>query len=121
MRNITLSLDADWKTSLRQAGEQFKKAWKTGEYQGEFIGFATPALLFERLTPRRWELLSAIQAAHNPMRLAELALQLGQDAAAIQADAQVLLDLGLVETDISGAFVCPFDEIRTEFALRRVA
>ena len=121
MRNITLSLDADWKTALRQAGDQFKKAWKTGEYQGELIGFATPALLFESLTPRRWELLSTIQGASNPWEITELARRLGRETKAVQLDAQVLLDLGLIERCSDGTLACPFDEIRAEFALKRVA
>jgi hypothetical protein len=45
MRSVTLTLDNDWKMALHKAGNHFKQAWKTGEYQGEFIGFANPALL----------------------------------------------------------------------------
>jgi predicted transcriptional regulator len=121
MRSITLSLDADWKTTLRQAGEQFKKAWRSGEYQGEFIGFATPALLFDSLTPIRWELLSAIQGTSHPLQIPELVLILGRESEAIQGDIRALLDLGLIERGSDGALDCPFDEIRTEFALKRAA
>lgn len=121
MRYITLSLDADWKAALREAGDQLKKAWKTGEYQGEFIGFATPALLFDWLTPRRWELLSAVQAAATPLEITELARRLGRGTESVHSDAQALLDLGLIEKDTDGALSCPFDEIRAQFALKRVA
>lgn len=121
MRSITLRLDADWKAALRQAGEQFKKAWNSGEYQGEFIGFSTPALLFDALTPRRWETLSLIQATPTPLQTAELAQRLGRESEDIQGDIQALLDLGLIERSDNGALNCPFDEIRTEFALKRAA
>ena len=121
MRSVTLTLDNDWKMALRQAGKQFKQAWKTGEYQGESIGFATPALLFEHMTPMRWDSLSLLQGVREGISLADLAKQTTCVTKAIGIDIQVLKNLGLVEQRDDGKWVCPFDEIRAEFALKKVA
>jgi len=121
MRNVTLTLDNDWKLALRQAGNQFKQAWKTGEYQGEFIGFANPALLFEHMTPMRWEILSLLQGASEATSLTDLTKQTARETKAIGMDIQVLESLGLVEQTEDGKLICPFDEIRADFALKRVA
>jgi predicted transcriptional regulator len=121
MRSITLTLDSDWKTALRQAGNQFKNAWKTGEYQGEYIGFANPALLFEKITPQRWELLSLLQGNQEGMPLIDLATSTGREINVIESDIQALLALGLIEMKEDGKLLCLFEEIRAEFALRRVA
>ena len=121
MRNVTLTLDNDWKMALRQAGNQFKQAWKTGEYQGEFIGFANPALLFEHMTPMRWEILSLLQGVSEGISLADLARQTARETKAISMDIQELDSLGLVKQREDGKLICPFDEIRAEFALKKVA
>ena len=121
MRTMTLTVDNDWKAALRQTGEQFKQAWKTGEYRGESLGFATPALLFDSLTPSRWKILDIMQVTKLPMGLGEIAMRTGQEFEAIEADTQALVDLGLLERLGDGKLLCPFEEIRAEFTLRRVA
>ncbi|MCX7110672.1 MAG: transcriptional regulator [Proteobacteria bacterium] len=121
MRTMTLTVDGDWKTALRQAGEQFQQAWKTGEYRGESIGFTTPALLFDSLTPSRWKILDVMQETKLPMSLQELVGKTGQSFENIGMDVDALLDLGLLERLEDGKFFCPFDEIRAEFTLLRVA
>ena len=118
---MTLTVDNDWKAALRQAGEQFKQAWKTGEYRGESIGFATPALLFDTLTPSRWEILDTLRMTKLPMSQPELAKMIGQNLESIEYDVHALLDLGLLESIDDGKLLCPFDEIRAEFTLKRVA
>ncbi len=121
MRTVTLTLDNDWKTALRQAANQFKQAWKTGEYQGEFIGFANPAVLFEKMTPTRWEILGLLQSTARGIPVTDLPGMIGQETKAVEADIQALLELGLIEQIENGNLVCPFEEIRAEFALKRVA
>lgn len=121
MRAMTLTVDGDWKAALRQAGEQFKQAWKNGEYRGESIGFATPALLFDAITPVRWQILDAMEGMKTPQDLLEIARMLGRDSESVAVDVRALLDLGLLESLEDGKVFCPFDEIRAEFTLRRVA
>ncbi len=118
---MTLTVDNDWKAALRQAGEQFKQAWKTGEYRGESIGFATPALLFDTLTPSRWDILDTLRMTKLPMSQPELARRTGRNLESIKLDVKALLELGLLESLDDGNLHCPFDEIRAEFTLKRVA
>ena len=56
-RNLTITLEPDWKAALR-ATAKFAKA-KT--YQGEVLNFETPAQFFGQLTERRWELVRTKQ------------------------------------------------------------
>ena len=56
-RNLTITLEPDWKAALR-ATAKFAKA-KT--YQGEVLNFETPAHFFGQLTERRWELVRTAQ------------------------------------------------------------
>ncbi len=121
MRTMILTLDNDWKAALTHAGEHFKRAWKTGEYQGEYIGFATPALLFKALSPRRWEILDILREAGHPLGMHELANKLFQTSEETYSDIQELLNLGLLEQSVDGKLTCPFDEIRAEFTLKKVA
>jgi predicted transcriptional regulator len=118
---MTLTVDSDWKAALRQAGEQFKQAWKTGEYQGESIGFATPALLFDTITHTRWEIIALMQSKTAPLTLQEISQTLGRNSAAVENDIQALLQLGLLEAIEDGRVFCPFEEIKAEFTLRQVA
>ena len=53
--------------------------------------------------------------------IADLAKQTTCVTKAIGIDIQVLKNLGLVEQRDDGKWVCPFDEIRAEFALKKVA
>lgn len=121
MRTMTLTVDGHWQAALRQAGEQFKQAWKSGEYQGEFIGFASPALLFAALTPARWEIIDHLQKNQAPLDFGQAAKDFGRGLPELEADIRALLELGLLERQEDGKIVCPFGEIRAEFSLKRVA
>ena len=56
-RTLTITFDGDWESGLRQAARRAGE----GGYQGEHLGFATPGLLFGKLTERRWELVRVRQ------------------------------------------------------------
>jgi len=57
MTVVTLSV-SDHKDVSRRAGEALK-----GRAQGTVISFATPELLFQLLTTKRWEILRAMTGA----------------------------------------------------------
>ena len=65
--------------------------------------------------------LTALQGASEATSLTDLAKQTASETKAIGMDIQVLVSLGLVEQTEDGKLICPFDEIRAEFALKRVA
>ena len=66
-------------TSLAQLRSGFVKAWKSAKYQGEHFEFESPAALFRTLSPKRWELVEALQRC-GPIGLRELARKLARDS-----------------------------------------
>lgn len=57
MRTVTLEV------ASRESTDRRVLAAFEGKPQGDFLSFETPALLFQVLTPTRWELLSALTGA----------------------------------------------------------
>ena len=57
MRIATIAIQPQMDEALERAGERFVEAFKTGDYQGEWFGFESPAALFQDLTPGRWVLI----------------------------------------------------------------
>lgn len=108
------------KQSLDSLRAGFVKAWKTGKYGGEHFEFESPAALFQAITPKRWELIEALQSA-GPLSLRALARQLHRDVKRVHEDAHRLIEIGLIEKDEDGKLVVPFAEIRTDFVLRSAA
>jgi predicted transcriptional regulator len=98
--------------------ERFVNAWKTGEYQGEFFDFESPAALFRVLTPKRWELLETLQA-HGPLGVRALARVLDRDVRRVHDDVQALIEVALIEKNESGKLVVPYAEIHADFVLRK--
>ncbi len=91
---------------------------ETGTYQGEFINYSTPALLFTRLTDSRWKLLQALIGA--PVTgVRELSRRIGRDVKRVHEDAAILADLGLIERTEGGKLLCPFSEIHLDIWLKK--
>jgi predicted transcriptional regulator len=67
------------------------------------ISFATPELLWEVLTAKRWELLKAVCDA-GPVSIREAARRVGRDVKAVHAP--------------DGRIEFPFDAVKVEFLLR---
>lgn len=120
MRIATIEVSQGAEAALKTLGREFPRAWKTRRYRGERFGFETPAALFRTLTPKRWELIEALQAA-GPLTQRALARTLGRDVKNVHSDAVVLLEVGLVEKTEDGMLVVPFDEIRAGFVLKSAA
>lgn len=106
--------------SLAQLRSGFVKAWKSAKYQGEYFEFESPAALFRTLSPKRWELVEALQG-FGPVSLRELARKLGRDVKRVHEDVHLLIGVGLIERTDEGKFCVPFDEIRAGFVLTSAA
>ena len=72
------------------------RAMTTGHAEGEVrIGFATPELLWQVLTAKRWELLKAMCGA-GAMSIREAARRVGRDVEAVHGDVVALLNAGVL-------------------------
>lgn len=104
--------------SLRESIHDVSRAMKTGRVEREArIGFASPELLWQVLTAKRWELLKAMTGA-GPMSIRECARRVGRDVKAVHGDVKALLDAGVVSRTPSGAVEFPFESVKVEFMLR---
>ena len=112
MRKVTIQVE-----SLDAGLERFKRAWKTGESQGEFITFESAEALLKTLTGRRWELVQALLCS-GAMSLRALARELGRDVKNVHADVNALKEIGLVEDHEKGIWV-PFDEVEAHLWAKR--
>lgn len=111
---------------VEAALSQFKAAWH-GAARGEpakrpqeVIGFADLDTLQRILTSARWALIRVLQV-EGPMGVRELARRLERDVKNVHTDLRKLKEVGLVEDAPDGGVWVPFDEIKTEFVVRRAA
>ncbi len=97
---------------------EFAQSWKSGRPQrvGR-ISFATPELLWEVLTAKRWELLKALCGA-GPMSIREAARRVERDVKAVHGDVTALLNAGLLDRVEGGGVEFPFEAIKVEFVLQ---
>ena len=96
----------------------FVQSWKTGKGQSMArISFATPELLWEVLTAKRWELLKAL-CGRGPVSIREAARSVGRDVKAVHSDITALLKAGILERNESGKVLFPFEAIKVEFLLQ---
>ncbi len=94
------------------------RAMKSGRAEREArIGFASPELLWQLLTAKRWELLKAICGA-GPMSIREAARRVSRDVKAVHGDVTALLDAGVLNRNETGAIEFPFDAVKVEFMLK---
>ena len=98
--------------------ERFKRAWDTGEFQGEYVTFESMEGLMRTLTPARWQLLHRLQT-EGPMNLQVLARTLQRDVKEVYGDVATLKELGLIEDAENEAIWVPYDEIRLELSVQR--
>lgn len=96
----------------------FAQAWNAGvPQQGAHIGFATPELLWQVLTAKRWQLLRALCGV-GPVSIRETARRVGRDVKAVHGDVVALLKAGVLQPAEGGKIVFPFDSVKVEFLLR---
>ena len=95
----------------------FTRAWKTGKRERSArISFATPELLWQVLTAKRWELLRALCGA-GPVSIREAARRVGRDVKAVHGDVTALLNAGVLDRAEQGGIVFPFEAVKVEFLL----
>lgn len=93
------------------------QAMKTGLGDSEArIAFATPELLWQVLTGKRWELLKAMCGA-GPMSIREAARRVGRDVKAVHGDVTALLNAGVLCRTSEGRIEFPFEAVKVEFLL----
>ena len=97
---------------------EFVRVWKTGKAERTArISFATPELLWQVLTAKRWELLKALCGA-GPVSIREAARRVERDVKAVHGDVTALLNAGVLERAPEGGIVFPFEAVRVEFMLQ---
>jgi predicted transcriptional regulator len=113
MKTVTLDI-----RSPSDAMTDFVQAWKTGKSQRSArISFATPELLWQVLTAKRWELLKALCGA-GPVSIREAARRAGRDVKAVHGDVTALLEAGILNRTPEGKIEFPFDAVKVEFILQ---
>ena len=113
MKTVTLDV-----RSPSDAMGDFTQAWKTGKAQKSArISFATPELLWQVLTAKRWELLKALCGA-GPVSIREAARRVGRDVKAVHSDVTALLSAGVLSRAEGGGVEFPFEAVKVEFLLR---
>ena len=87
-----------------------------GKRQGNRISFATPELLWQVLTVKRWKLLKALCGA-GPVSIRAAARRVGRDVKAVHGDVTALLNAGmLTRTDAGIEF--PYEAVKVEFMVQ---
>jgi len=109
-----------FKEAMATARKEAISAWTTGRYQGEHFGFESAAVLFRRITPKRWEMLECLQRT-GPLTIRALARELDRQFRRVHDDVTALLQIGLIEKTADGKVWVPFNEIRIDSVLRSAA
>jgi predicted transcriptional regulator len=110
MTMVTLSVASRDAVSRRFAGAM------NGETQGAHISFASPDLIWQVLTAKRWALLKAMTGA-GPMSIRALARGVGRDVKAVHADVTALLSHGILDRGEDGRIVFPYEGVHVDFHL----
>ena len=101
-----------------EAMADFAHAWKSGKGQRSArISFATPELLWQVLTAKRWELLKALCGA-GPVSMREAARRVNRDVKAVHGDITALLSAGMLSRAEGGGVEFPFEAVKVEFLLQ---
>lgn len=103
--------------SLDNSLAAFSRAWKTGKgEQAARISFATPELLWQVLTAKRWELLKALRGA-GTVSIREAARRVERDVKAVHGDVTALLNAGVLRRADDG-IEFPYDAVHVDFVLK---
>lgn len=113
MKTVTLDV-----RSPTDAMADFAQAWKSGKAQKSArISFASPELLWQVLTAKRWELLKALCGA-GPVSIREAARRVSRDVKAVHGDVTALLSAGVLSRAERGGVEFPFEAAKVEFLLQ---
>jgi predicted transcriptional regulator len=104
--------------SLNETLADAARAMKSGRAEREArISFATPELLWEVLSAKRWELLKVLCGA-GPVSIREAARRVGRDVKAVHGDITALLEAGVLIRAPDGRIEFPFEAVKVEFLLQ---
>ena len=103
--------------SLAETLADAARAMKTGRAEREARSFATPELLWQVLTAKRWELLKVLSGA-GPMSIREVARRVGRDVKAVHRDVTALLNAGVLSRTADDSVEFPFQVVKVEFVLQ---
>lgn len=117
-RKLIISITSE-QDALQDFKAGFLRAFQTGGYQDEHIYFTSPAILFQKITPKRWELVAKLQDI-GAVSIRELARLLKRDIRRVHDDVSALITEGIIERNEQGVFI-PFSEIHTDFTLKTKA
>jgi predicted transcriptional regulator len=91
------------------------RAMKSGRGDAQArIAFASPELLWQVLSAKRWELLKAMCGA-GPMSIREAARRVKRDVKAVHGDVTARLDAGVLCRSPEGQVAFPFGSVRVQF------
>lgn len=111
----TLILDVK---TLAKSVTEVSKTMKSGRAEREArLSFATPELLWEVLTAKRWELLKTLCGA-GPLSIREAARRVGRDVKAVHGDVKALLQAGVLRRSDDGRIEFPYEAVKVEFMLQ---
>lgn len=103
--------------SPEQSMANFVQSWKAGKPERSVrIGFASPELLWQVLTAKRWELLKVLCGA-GPISIREAARRVERDVKAVHSDITALLKAGVLDRAEGAGIVFPFEAVKVEFLL----
>jgi predicted transcriptional regulator len=104
--------------SPSEAMAGFVNAWKTGKAERSArIAFASPELLWQILTAKRWELLKAL-CGIGALSIGEAARRVGRDFKAVHGDVMALLNAGVLSRAEGGGILFPYEAVKVEFVLQ---
>mgnify|MGYP001098411108 CR=1 FL=1 len=113
MRTVTLDV-RDPNDSMAD----FVRSWKNGKAdKSARISFASPELLWQVLTAKRWELLKALCGA-GPISIREAARRVNRDVKAVHSDVTALLSVGVLDRAEGGGIVFPFEAVKVDLLLQ---
>lgn len=84
------------------------------------ISFASPELLWQVLTAKRWEILKAMAGA-GPLGIREISRRVERDVKAVHGDVHALLNAGVLSKTPKGQVIFPYEAIHVDFTLKAVA
>ncbi len=101
----------------KESMANFVRSWKTGKAERSArISFASPELLWQVLTAKRWELLKVLCGAGS-ISIREAARRVERDVKAVHSDITALLNAGVIDHAEGGGIIFPFEAVKVEFLL----
>lgn len=112
MRTVKLEIGP-----LDESLTAFSDAWKSGKAESQArIRFATPELLWQVLTAKRWQLLRTLCGA-GVVSIRDAARRAGRDVKAVHGDITALVNAGILNK-VDGGIEFPYDAVHVDFMLK---